>query len=125
MDNARQRTPEEEAAWRCTEPPNPQEGMDTFSRNHPASWRRHDPANKRVEQHEIAASLYEVWKRIRLSDPHLATLLHDAAGALNHATYAEGHWEHRARNAERELRNYTGDRHAIGRDAECTPNTQS
>ena len=103
MDNHRNRTAEEEAAWRCTEPPNPQEGMDTFSRNHPSTWQRHDPINKRIEQREASLRLRQRAPQIEAGDRLTASLMIEAAVLLDQATFAESIWEDRARKAEHRL----------------------
>jgi len=103
MENHRNRTAEEEAAWRCTEPPNPQEGMDTFSRNHPATWDRHDPRNTRVEQRAASLRLRQRAPQIEAGDKLTAAIMIEAAVLLEQATFAESIWEERARKAEHRL----------------------
>ena len=105
---------------RRMEAEDPQPGVSTFDRNHPATWRRHDPMNRRVEQRWASLRLRQRAPLIEAGDKLTAMMLVEAAIALEHATFAEGVWEDRARNAENEmrklrseLRNYTGDHHTI------------
>ena len=102
-----------------------QPGMSTFDRNHPATWAiRHDPMNKRIEQREASLRLRQRAPQIEAGDKLTAVLMIDAAVLLDQATFAESIWEDRARKAEHrvlelraQLREYTGDGHTIGRDA--------
>lgn len=98
----------------------PQPGRSTFDRNHPSTWERHDPMNKRVEQREASLRLRQRAPQIEAGDKLTARLMIEAAVLLDQATFAESIWEDRARNAENEmrklrseLRNYTGDHHTI------------
>ena len=106
-----------EADKRRMEAEDPQPGRSTFDRNHPATWRRHDPANKRVEQREASLRLRQRAPQIEAGDRLTAMLMIEAAVMLDHATTAESIWEERARKAEHGLREYTGDKHTVGRDA--------
>jgi hypothetical protein len=81
----------------------PQPGMSTFDRNHPATWRRADPMNKRVEQREASLRLRQRAPQIEAGDKLTAALMIEAAVLLDQATFAESQWEDRARKAEHRL----------------------
>ncbi|MEY4010856.1 MAG: hypothetical protein RLZZ93_1549 [Actinomycetota bacterium] len=103
----------------------PQPGMSTFDRNHTATMHLYnadpmnkrveqshtatmhlynaDPMNKRVEQRTLALRLRDRFAAIVAGDKFTAMMLIEAAVALEHATFAEGIWEERARKAERRL----------------------
>jgi len=81
----------------------PQPGMSTFDRNHPTSFRRHDPMNKRVEQREASLRLRQRAPQIEAGDKLTAQLMIEAAVLLDQATFAESIWEDRARTAEHRL----------------------
>jgi hypothetical protein len=80
----------------------PQPGMSTFDRNHTATMHLYnaDPMNKRVEQRTLALRLRDRFAAIVAGDKFTAMMLIEAAVALEHATFAEGIWEERARKAE-------------------------
>ena len=92
-----------EADKRRMEAQDPQPGMSTFDRNHPATWRRHDPMNKQVEQRAAAFRLRQRAPQIEAGDKLTARLMIEAAVLLDHATTAESIWEERARKAEHKL----------------------
>jgi len=81
----------------------PQPGRSTFDRNHPATWQRYDPMNKRVEQREASLRLRQRAPQIEAGDKLTARLMIEAAVLLDQATFAESIWEERARKAEHRL----------------------
>ncbi|MFM2104776.1 MAG: hypothetical protein RL006_943 [Chloroflexota bacterium] len=81
----------------------PQPGRSTFDRNHPSTWERHDPMNKRVEQREASLRLRQRAPQIEAGDKLTARLMIEAAVLLDQATFAESIWEDRARAAERRV----------------------
>jgi hypothetical protein len=81
----------------------PQPGRSTFDRNHPSTWERHDPMNKRVEQREASLRLRQRAPQIEAGDKLTAQLMIEAAILLDQATFAEVIWENRARTAEHRL----------------------
>mgnify|MGYP007089739583 CR=1 FL=1 len=89
----------------------PQPGMSTFDRNHPATWSvRHYPMNKRVEQREASLRLRQRAPQIEAGDKLTARLMIEAAVLLDQATFAESIWEDRARTAEHRLQEVRNDR---------------